>query len=282
MAGTSETPRARALGAEIRHAREAAGVGFRELARRLDISHSALSHWESGRRPPSPEDVAGLLGILNVTGEERDRLLELARDASDPNWVTPGLDKQLAALIEYERTATRITEVNPLLVPGLLQTGDYARAIMRAAGATRGEADHRAMVRIGRREVLEREEPAAPEFHALIGEYAFRYPACEASVMAAQARHLLRWAQRDNITIQVVPMRTGWTPMHSGAFILMEFARARPVIHLEHYRSSLTLTDGGDGQDYQAAADMVRRAAMSPDDTAALIADVAKRLETGT
>lgn len=277
MAGTSETPRARALGAEIRHAREAAGVGFRDLARRLDISHTVLSHWESGRRPPSAEDVAGLLGILNVTGEERDQLLQLARDASDPNWVTPGLDKQLAALIEYERTATIITEVNPLLIPGLLQTRDYAHSIMQADQFDLGDATHRAIVRTGRRDVLDRQDP--PEFRALIGEHALRYPACAAPLMAVQMRSLLKWGQLDNINIQIVPMATGWTPMHSGAFVLMQFEKAKPVIHLEHYRSSVTLTDGGDGKDYQAAADMVRRAAMSTDDSAALIADVAQRLE---
>jgi hypothetical protein len=223
--------------------------------------------------------VAGLLGILNVTGEERDQLLELARDASDPNWVTPGLDKQLAALIEYERTATVITEANPQVIPGLLQTSDYARAILLASGATRGEADHRVMVRMGRREVLERDD--APEFRALIGEYALRYPPCDSSVMAAQLRNLIKWSQRDNITIQAVPTRAEWTPLHNGAFVLMEFARARPVVHLEHYRSSVTLTDGSDATDYQAAAEQIRRAAMSTDDTAALIADIAQRMETG-
>jgi transcriptional regulator with XRE-family HTH domain len=275
MAGTGETPRAHALGAEMRHARVESGVGFRELARRLGMSHTVLSHWESGRRAPSPEDLSALLGILEVTGPERDRLLELARTAADPNWVTPGVDKQLAALMEYERTAVRITEVHPLLVPGLLQTADYARAIMTRSGATTGEVDHRVTLRLGRRDVLER----GVEFTALIGEHVLMYPPCERSIMVDQLRHLLKWGQRDNVTIQAVPFESEWTPMHSGPFVLMEFERAKPVVHLEHYRSAVTLTDGGDAQDFQTAADIVRRRAMSPARTAELITETTDKME---
>ncbi len=70
--------------------------------------------------------------------------------------------------------------------------------------------------------------------------------------------------------------------MHSGPFILMEFERAKPVVHLEHYRSAVTLTDGGDARDFQTAADTVRRTAMSPDGTAELIAEIADKMETMT
>lgn len=278
MAGTGSTPRAHALGAEIRHVRNEAGFGFRELARRLNISHAVLSHWESGRRAPSAEDLSGLLGALGVTGEERDELLELARAAADPNWVTPGVDKQLSALMEYERTATRLTEVNPLLVPGLLQTSNYARAIMARAGTTTGDIDHRVTLRLGRRDVLER----GTELLALIGEHALRYPPCESSIMVEQLRHLAGWNGRSNVTVQVVPLASEWTPMHSGPFILIEFKRARPVVHLEHYRSTATLTDHGDAKDFQDAVDMVHERTLSPGRTVELITEIADQMETAT
>lgn len=276
MAGTGATPRAHALGAEIRHARTEAHIGFRDLARRLGMSHTVLSHWESGRRAPSAEDLSGLLGVLGVTGDERDYMLELARAAADPNWVTPGVGKQLSALMEYERTATAISEVNPLLVPGLLQTSDYARAIMDRSGASSGDANHKVTLRVGRRDALER----GIEFTALIGEHVLLYPPCERSIMAAQLRHLLACAERDNVTIQAVPMDSEWTPMHSGPFLLLEFRRATPVVHLEHYRSAVTLTDARDARDFRDAKDKVREVAMSPDRTTELIAEVADKMET--
>lgn len=276
MSGTAATPRAHALGAEIRYVREEAEIGFRELARRLGMSHTVLSHWESGRRAPSAEDLSGLLGALGVTGGDREYLMELARAAADPNWVTPGVGRQLAALMEYERTATAITEVNPLLVPGLLQTSDYARAIMSRSGVSAGDANHKVTLRLGRRDALER----GVEFTALVGEHVLQYPPCEKSIMVDQLRHLLEWNRRDNVTIRSVPLDSEWTPMHSGPFMLLQFRRAKPVVHLEHYRSAVTLTDSRDAQDFHTAAYMVREAAMSADRTAELIAEVADKMES--
>ena len=140
MPSTADTPRARQLGAELRAARKAAGLSTSELGTRLGRSHTHVSRWENGKLTPREADVGAVLGILGVTGDERERLLQLARDAGDPNWVAPGVGKQLTVLTEYERTAQRITDVEPLLIPGLLQTGNYARSIMLGAGATRGEA----------------------------------------------------------------------------------------------------------------------------------------------
>lgn len=275
MAGTGDTPRAHQLGAEIRHAREEAGIGFRELARQLGITHTKLSHIESGRRAPAPEDAATILAHLGVVGAKREELLTLARAAADPNWVAPGVGKALAALLEYERTATVITEANLSLIPGLLQTRDYARSIMIRAGATAGEADHRAAIRMSRRDVLERAGPV--NFRALIGEYALRYPACEPAVMDDQMRHLLKWGSQDNVDIRLIPIENEWTPAHSGPFVLIEFERPNPVVHLENYRSAVTLTDKRDVRDYQAAADSLCRAAMSSAATTELLAEMVNR-----
>lgn len=277
MTGTGDTPRARYLGAEIRFARTTAGIGFRALARQLGIPHTTLSHFESGRRSPSPEILGGILGIIGVTGLERDELLTLARDAADPNWVATGVDRQLAALIEYERTAEDIIEAHPMLIPGLLQTREYARSIMISAGVNVGAADHMANIRMGRHNVLERQNPA--QFVALIGEYALRYPACEPAIMADQLRQLLKWGSQDNVEIRAIPLEARWTPAHCGPCVIMTFPRARPVVHLEHFRSGVTLTDAKDVKDYRDAADTLRRAAMSPDRTSGLIAELANRWE---
>lgn len=265
--------RARALGAELREARKRAGMTMEQLAAQLDRSHSDISRWENGKRLPSEADTAAVLGILGVTGDERNRLLQLARDAADPNWVAPGVDKQLAALIEDEKTARRIVTVQPLLIPGLLQTEDYARSIMTGAGVTRGQADQRVLMRIGRQAVLSRKNP--PEYLAIIGEHALRYPPCESTVMANQLEHLLALAERHPaVTVLVLPMGIGYSPAMEGPFVLLEFNRGDPVVQQEHFRATTTLTDNRDVRDYQAAVEMTRGKAMNPEESSRFIADL--------
>jgi transcriptional regulator with XRE-family HTH domain len=281
MAGTSETPRSVELGARLREARTRANLSQQKLADLLGKQHSAISRIETGKAALSEADAGAILGLLRVTGAERDEMLQLARDAADPNWVAPGLDRQLAVLTEYERTATTIINVQPLLIPGLLQTADYARAIMIGAGATRGEADQRVMFRMGRRDVLTRH--GAVDYVALIGEQALRYQPCEPAVAVEQLRHLQRMAALPNVTIQAIPLASRYTPALEGPFVLIDSDRTKPVVHLEHFRSATTLTDARDVRDFKNAADSVRREdAMSPASTTELIARVADEMEHTT
>lgn len=278
MVSNAIPPRARELGTALRQARDARKVSQRELARLIGRNSSHITRWESGELIPTEADTATVLGVLRVTGSERDRLLELAREAADPNWIAPGVDKQLGALMAYERAAERITEVNPLLIPGLLQTADYARAIMLGAGATRGEADHRAALRVSRREVLDADEPG--EVIALIGKHALTSAPCSPNVMLGQLRHLLKMVEKDHVTIQILHMDGQYSAALEGAFIVIEFPSADPIVHLEHYRSSATITDPRDVRDFQAAVDTLRRDAMSPVRTTELIAETARNYET--
>ncbi|HEX3785282.1 MAG TPA: Scr1 family TA system antitoxin-like transcriptional regulator [Pseudonocardiaceae bacterium] len=151
------------LGADLREQRKRAnggkGMTVAQVAAALGFHHSTVSRWERGETMPSEADTASVLAIYGVTGEERGRLVELARHDDIPDWVAPGIGKQLAALIEYERIADRITEVNPLLIPGLLQTRDYARSLMIGAGAPLGQAEQGAVIRMGRQNVLTRHKP---------------------------------------------------------------------------------------------------------------------------
>lgn len=280
MASTANTPRSRQLGAELREARKLAGLTTHQLGYQLGRSHTHISRWENGKLTPSEGDTGAVLGILGVTGGERDRLLDLARDAGDPNWIAPGINRQLAGLVDYERTARTITDVQPLLMPGLLQTADYARSIMVGAGATQGEADQRAKYRVGRREVLTKR--SAARYVAFIGEYALKHPPCDRDTMSDQLRQLDELTALDNVTIRILPMDHMYHPALEGPFVLIEFTRQDPVVHLEHYRSSATITDAGDIQDYQSAADSLRSVAMSPEASSELIAKFANEMEHTT
>lgn len=278
MASSADTPRARALGAELRQARERRGLTTRRLAEIIGRSSSHISRWENGKLIPSEADTATVLAVLGINGADRDRLLELARDALDPNWIAPGTDKQLAALTEYERTAETITNVEPLMIPGLLQTYEYARHIMIAFGHSRGEAEHRATLRIGRQHVLTEAQPK--QLVAIVGEFALRHPICPEDVMLAQARRLLELAERDNIALQVLPMDHPAAPVLTGSWALIEFPDAKPVVHLEHFASSSTITDEKSVGRYRSAAGTLRDLAMSPAESVRFITGMVESEET--
>lgn len=274
MASSADTPRARALGAELRDARDRARLTQRALAALIGgkRTSSHIARWENGKLIPSIEDTATLLQALGVQGDERARLLDLARDARDPNWVAPGVDRQLAALTEYERTADRIVNVEPLVIPGLMQTYDYARELIAASGASTGEAEQRAQMRIGRQHVIKGRQ--ATRLVAIIGEYALRYPLCPSEAMADQLDHLLALSERPNVDLHVVPLDRPVLPVVVGSWVLMEFSKTKPVVYLDHYQSSVTITDAKSVARYQDAVDTLRDAAMSEGESAKLIASI--------
>ncbi|WP_338599185.1 helix-turn-helix transcriptional regulator [Saccharopolyspora sp. SCSIO 74807] len=274
------TPRARALAAAIRSTRENSGVSGRELSKRLGLSHGTISHWETGRRVPTPEDVASFLAVAGVTGKERQRLLDLARHASEPNWLTvgmPGIPQQLAGAVECERSATSIVEWAPMGLPGLLQTADYARAIATASGLPAHEVERRVTIRVGRREVITRRNPV--QFTALIGEDAIRDRIGPPEVMADQLHHVLDCLERDNITVQVVRRCIGWHPGIAGPFVLYEFTDSPAVVHLEHFSSGAFVPDNDDVEAYRGAVESIGHIALSAAETTRFIKKLADEKE---
>jgi transcriptional regulator with XRE-family HTH domain len=270
------------LAAWLRDARTAADLGVRELARKLEMEHGTLSRWETGDRLPRPEDVATVLTALGVKHSERERLVNLCRSATEPNWVTvgdPRVDEALTAVVEFEQTAKQITEWSPAVIPGLLQTGDYTRAIMADAGKPSTEAKPRVSARLSRRDVLTRRD--AVTFSAIIGQEALRQVIGGLEVMADQLRHLLQ-QQRElpNLTLQVLLTGHGWHPGIAGPFELLQFETGRPIIHLEHLRSSLFLYENEDDlHAYLDAAATLSNLALNPKESATLIADTIPTLE---
>jgi transcriptional regulator with XRE-family HTH domain len=275
------TPRARALAAAIRDLRHQHKLSSRELSERLGMSHSTVSHWETGRRVPTSEDVAGLLGAVGVNGEERKRILNLARRANEANWLTvgmPGVPAQLAGAMECERAADMITQWSPSLVPGLLQMPDYARAAISANDPfSSTDIESRVFVRAGRRDILTQRNPV--RLHALIGEAALHEPIGSPEVMADQLHHLLVMAGRSSVTIQVMRPAQGWHPGLTGPFILYAFPDTPPVVHFEHHSSGAFVSEQKDVAAYKQAIDTISRKAMSPADSAQLIADLARETE---
>lgn len=280
MAGT--TPKARALGAELRKAREQAGLGLRQLAAQLGTSHATVSRWENGARSPKPEDVAAYLAKVDAPAELRAELVELARDPDGSHWLSVGMPdqhRQLAALLEIEREATSITTVSPLLVPGLLQTADYARAIMTVGEVPQDEIDMRVAVRLGRRDAIKRRDAA--QLRAFIGESVLYQLIGGATVMADQLRALLKCGEMPNVELRIIPMRCEWHPGLEGPFSLDRFADRTPVVQLENRVSALFLHEPDEIDAYLRAVDKIAEVAVSPLDSAELIDEAIGRTEKG-
>lgn len=286
MATNTASPKSRVLGNALRQAREEKGLGLRQLATELDLDYSALSKWERGLMVPKDVVVARILTHLGINGERYDEILKMPVNADASQWLAVTLPEQrqhLSAILDFENSAATITTVSPLLIPGLLQTSGYIRAIMSAGTVPEGEIATRVAVRIGRRDALTGRNAA--NLVALIGEAALRQVVGSADVMVDQLDHLLEVGKAPNVTVRVLPYASGWHPGLEGPFNLID-PRAdsdmatMSVVHLENRRSGLFLHEEEDVAMYRHAVDTLLRAAMSPSQSAELIAAVIKEMRT--
>ena len=128
------TIRSRELGDGLRQALEKVGLSGKQAAKNLNCTPSYVSMLLAGKRVMREVDIAAFLGMCGVSGPERDRLLALSRDQDNPGWLQQHgsrLPKQLLTLMDHENKAITISDFQPMVVPGLLQTGEYARALIR-------------------------------------------------------------------------------------------------------------------------------------------------------
>jgi hypothetical protein len=216
--------------------------------------------------------------------------MTLAYGTNESQWVATSLPEQrqqMAAYVDWEQNASRIVEMAPLLVPGLLQTSDYVRAIMTAAGVPAGEITMRVTSRLGRREVITKKKPA--ELLVFLGQSALNQDIGGRQAMIAQLDHLLEMASQPNVELRVVPDHRGWHPGLEGEFAIIESTRAangrRPqiknssIVFVGTRRSVLMLHEDSDVAAYKKAADRVAAVSMTPDSSAGFIAEVRNRLE---
>jgi len=277
MKPTSASPGARALAASLRELRMTRGKGLRELARMVRILPQLLSAWEKGQRVPGPEDIARLLGALQVDDATYERMMRLARRAKDDNWLDSNpsdLPPALSGIVEYERTATRITNWYHAIVPGLLQTADYARAILSNSEIGLEQADAMLIARMNRQRVLAKADPV--RLTALIGEVAIREEIGSADIMSDQIDHLLETMALPNVSLRIVPANIGYHPGLIGSFILYEFADLPPIVHLENSHATAFLHESDVVGSYRKQARILAGTALSDDATRAMLREAAR------
>lgn len=274
------TIRSRELGEALRVAMDGAGFNAKQLADKLDWSPSRLSRLLSGKRGGTEMDVVSFLAVCGASAEERERLLGLCRQAGTPGWLQQHgdrLPKQLRTLVDHEDKAVRIGDYQPVIVPGLLQTGDYARAVMQETGnAPEHEIEDRVAARLARQALFSR-RPAV-EFTFFVHEFVLRLPVGGALVMSGQLHHLLRMSVRPSIRLRVVPASVGGHAGVAGQFKLMEFTSFRPIVYLDSETSSLFLEEPTEIAAYRRVLDGLADKALGEGQSKQLIADLAIEL----
>jgi transcriptional regulator with XRE-family HTH domain len=280
MGDREPTIRSRELGEGLRQAMERAGLNGRQAAHVLGWSESWVSRLLSGKRGGSALDVAAFLGACRVKGPERDRLLALCQELNTPGWLQQHgsrLPKQLITLINHEDKAVSYSDIQPMLVPGLLQTGDYARAaISRVADVPATEVEERVAARLARQCLFNRDWP--PRFTFYLHESVLRLPVGGPEVMADQLCHLLRMSVRSCITLRVIPVSLGAHAATAGPFIFMEFAEFKPVVYLESPTSCLFLEKSEEIQAYRLILAALAETALGEGESRELIASLATEL----
>ena len=217
-----ETNPAAFLGGELRRARVAAGFSSQDaLAAKLGFDRTVIAKAETGERPPTDDVLATWCVACRLDDELFGRLVVLARRADGP--VPTWFEDWLRA--EGEAHTLRIWQ--PLIIPGLLQIAEYARALFLAAGADDAKADELVAVRLERQSVFDRADP--PHLVTVLGENVLHRLIGSAAIMSDQLNHLGSLAKRPNIQIQVVPSARGANAGLSGGFALASCDDARDV-----------------------------------------------------
>ncbi|WP_075741400.1 MULTISPECIES: helix-turn-helix domain-containing protein [Actinoalloteichus] len=274
MSRMTRTPRARAVGYALRTVREKNGLSAREVGRRIGIHPTLVGRIEGATKVLSLQDISALLGAIEASPEQRKHVLRLAQDLGRPNWhgSASHVPAQIQTLVMYEQEAETITAVSLALVPGLLQTREYAQAII--VGDRPGDGD-RLMTRMGRQELLRREDPT--QMTAILDESVLTRAVGGPAVMAGQLRHLLRLVESGIVDVKVLPFTAGAHDALSGPFDLLEFADAPPIVYVESLGRGEFIDEPEEVGEFIEARSNVLEIAMSTADTAALIASHAHR-----
>ncbi len=283
--GTGPTVLRILLGSQLRRLREANGITRDEAGYAIRASGSKISRMELGRVSFKERDVVNLLEMYGVTDDtERMALVDLARQANSPGWwhkYGDVLPDWFQVYVGLEEAASLIRLYEVQFVPGLLQTADYARAVVTLGqpGASAAEVEHRVGLRVARQELLSK--PGAPRLWAVVDEAALRRPIGGREVMRAQLERLIEVTREPNITLQVVPFSSGGHAAEGGAFTILRFPEVDlpDVVYVEQLTSSLYLDKRDDVERYTEVMERLSVESESPEQTTEILGKMLEEVE---
>lgn len=271
----------RGLGMELRQFREQARLSLEKVGDVLGWSANTMSRLERGlRSETTAEEVSAILAAIGVTGPDRDRLMRMARGYHEQGWWEDNsaqLTDQARTYLKFERRATRIVNVEPLIVPGLLQTPDYCRALLTAFGVDEDDIETRMARRLGRQAILTRPQP--PELVALLCEFALRQPVGGPAAMSRQVRHLVEAMERPHISVRVIPASIPAHPALAGAFVVLEIAEEPTIVHIEGRMSGMFPQNPKEVDAYRLDAERLTNLALSEQKSRDLLRAIARDME---
>lgn len=263
----SPTIRRRRLSEELKQLRAAAGLTLEQAAKKLEWSRAKIANIETGKRlRPYVTDIALLLDVYGVTdAPRREYLFELTRQSRIKGWWTQYSDFA-GAYFGFEAEASSIATYQMGVIPGLLQTPEYAAAAARAGLVLPEDVERVVDARVRRQRILDRDLP--PRLWAIIDEGVLARPAAapDPGVMRDQIRHLVAMTERPNVTVQVLPFTTGLHAGTGGPFVLLDFPNPldRPIVYLETRHDGLYQEDAAQIADYRDVLDHLQGTALSP------------------
>jgi len=272
----SPTVRRRELGTLLRALRNSKGWTVEQVAEQLLCSPSKVSRLETGQRGASARDIRDLCDIYDVDDALRQQLTDLASEGKQQAWwQSRGLP--YSAYVGLESEAASISDFGLGLVPGLLQTADYARAVLRTIRPrlTDDIIEQRLAGRLERQQILVSDRP--PQFEAILDEAVLHRIAGSRSVMQAQLAQLIEVSDLTNVTVRVLPYRAGLLPVPNNKFIILTFEQAAvpSVVFVEGLTGDLYLDRAEDVEAYGDAFDALRHMAATTDQSRGIIASVA-------
>ncbi|QIS14777.1 helix-turn-helix domain-containing protein [Nocardia arthritidis] len=250
-----------AIGGQLRKLREECGITPADAGRHIRGSHAKISRLELGRTGFKERDVADLLTLYGVRDpDQREMVLALVRKANRPGWWHPYSDllpPWFQTYLGLEGAATLIRTFECHLVPGLLQTREYARAVVALGRRESAEARRRVELRHKRQQILDAR--GGPMLWAVLDEAVLRRPIGGATVMREQMEHLVRMSDRPNVTIQVIPFLAGGIAAAGTSFTLLRFAEQvlPDIVYLEQVASAMYLDRREDVDVYRELMDIL-------------------------
>jgi transcriptional regulator with XRE-family HTH domain len=269
----SPTIRRRRLGAELRRHRETAGVTIDVVAERLGFSPSKVSRIETGHNSASPRDVADLLSLYGVETREAAELVQIAREARQKGWWHPYSAVLVGAYVGLEAAARGVRAYEQQVIPGLLQSEEYALAMIRAARSsdTPREIDRRVHVRLARQSLLIQDDPI--DLHVVLDQAVLSRPVGGDDVMRDQLSRLIEAQELPNVTLQILPFTVGAHAAMDGAFAILDFSDSADadVVYAENATGGLFLEKEEELRKYYSIFDALVSAALSPEESARML-----------